>query len=113
MSYAQTAYTQPRGYRDPVQLSIAGNLGRSASTLQNNYNQNYRTIIRVVDRIGKEIDRLRIPQEQKNEIYRRFNNGPIATLNKVGVNYSSDSHTDAAINFLYDSLNDIIDDVTN
>lgn len=106
---AQSAYTRPYQYRDPAPVDITP-LGNAATTLQNRYNDNIQTVGHTVKKIKRDIYESNMSNDDKNEVVRRFNS-VISSLNSQRIDYGSTNQTNAVINYLYDSVNKIIQDV--
>lgn len=107
--YGQSAYSKPYQYRDPAPVDITP-LGNAATTLQNRYNNNIQTVGHTVKKIKRDIYESNMSNDNKNEVIRRFNS-VISSLNSQRIDYSSTNQTNAVINYLYDSVNKIIQDV--
>lgn len=97
----QAPQRQPYEYKDPQQLDIS-NLGNAASTLQNRYNSNQKSVQTVVDDILYQIKSLNISDDRKNRIIDDFNK---TVINNMETLYKGN------VNWLYDAANTIIKNV--
>ncbi|MCL1666624.1 hypothetical protein M2T82_00970 [Elizabethkingia ursingii] len=101
---------KPYQYRDPQQLSIA-NLGNAASTLQNRYNRNTELVQDEVDAILRKVRKMDYTDEQITQITNTFLNTAVKSINSQRINYASDYETKSVINYLYESMNKILEKV--
>lgn len=102
---------QPTQYRDPEKLDI-GVLGNAMSGLQNNYNYNVRQVQITVNNIYGEIDDLDISNSDKSLIKKTFGDQINKNINNQKINYGSSNKTNEIINWLYDTVNKIVKNVT-
>ncbi|KQT30915.1 hypothetical protein ASG22_19665 [Chryseobacterium sp. Leaf405] len=103
---------QPTQYRDPQQLDISA-LGNAMTAKQNNYNYNVQQLQNAVNTISDQIKNLDLSYEQRKLIYDTFQQNCVNEINRTRINYSSANETNRVIQWLYDSLNTIIKNVTS
>lgn len=101
----------PNKYRDPVPLDITP-LGNATTTLQNRYNQNTQWVQQEVRKMFDTVYNLDIYDNQKNQIIETFKNSPLESVNSQRINYSNVNECNRVLNYLRDSLNTIIKNVT-
>jgi hypothetical protein len=102
---------KPTQYRDPQQLSISG-LGNAMATKQNSYNYNVQQLQNTVISISNQINNLDLPYGQRQLISDTFRKKCVDEINRTRINYSSANETNRVIQWLYDSINTIIKNVT-
>ncbi|AZA55356.1 hypothetical protein EG348_21335 [Chryseobacterium sp. G0201] len=102
---------QPTQYRDPQQLSISG-LGNAMTAKQNRYDNNVQQVQRTVNLISNQINNLDVTDKQRQLIHDTFQKSCINEVNRTKINYSSANETNRIIQWLYDSINTIIKNVT-
>ncbi|GEN77470.1 hypothetical protein [Chryseobacterium hagamense] len=102
---------QPTQYRDPQQLSISG-LGNAMTAKQNKYDNNVQQVQNTVNSISHQINNLNVTDEQRQLIHDTFQKSCVNEVNRTRINYSSANETNRVIQWLYDSVNTIIKNVT-
>ncbi|WP_419870586.1 hypothetical protein [Chryseobacterium sp. CT-SW4] len=102
---------QPTQYRDPQQLSISG-LGDAMTAKQNRYDNNVQQVQSAVNSISNQINNLNVTDEQRQLIHDTFQKSCVNEVNRTRINYSSANETNRVIQWLYDSANTIIKNVT-
>ncbi|GAA4150765.1 hypothetical protein GCM10022217_04020 [Chryseobacterium ginsenosidimutans] len=109
--YYETSQRNSTQYRDPVQPDISS-LGNAASTLQNRYNNNTSYLQQQVSAMVQSVYDLDLTDEEKTKIVSKFQNESLRIVNTRAYNYSSLSETNRVLNYLRESLNKIIRNVT-
>lgn len=109
--YYETSQKNSTQYRDPIQPNISS-LGNATSTLQNRYNNNTSYLQQQVAEMVQSVYNLDLTDEEKTKIINKFQNGPLHSVNSKSFNYSSLNETNRVLNYLSESLNKIIKNVT-
>lgn len=102
---------KPTQYRDPQELNISS-LGNATTILQNRYNNNVQQVQNTINNISNQINSLDVTDEQRKLISDTFQKSCINEINRTRINYSSANETNRVIQWLYDSANTIIKNVT-
>lgn len=95
-------YGEPVNYMRDAQLS-----GETQMELQRRYDYNFSRISNAINDINFKITNLNCNREVRNKIINRFNN-VINNIKNSKINYTSNSQTTQAVNYLYDSINTIL-----
>ncbi len=101
---------QPYQYSAPAQVDISP-LGDAASVLQGRYDSNSQKIMNAVNVIKKQINELDISESQRTLITTTFFKH--FADNQRNFNLNSTSETNGIVNWLFDSANKIIRNVTS
>ena len=102
---------KPTQYRDPQELNISS-LGNATTILQNRYNNNVQQVQNTINNISNQINSLDVTDEQRKLISDTFQKSCINEINRTRINYASANETSHVIQWLYDSVNTIIRNVT-
>lgn len=112
--YYDTKATQKQAYqyREPAKVDLSSTFN-AVSTLQNRYDNNTSRVQNTINTIDSNIDNLDVSQSDKNSIHKAFSQAISKNLNGQNFNYSSTNETNRIINWLYDTINNIINDTIN
>ncbi|SIS30105.1 hypothetical protein SAMN05421639_101713 [Chryseobacterium shigense] len=103
---------QPTQYRAPQQLNIV-NIGDSMNILQNRYNNNVQQVQSTINNIESQIKNLDISDSQKTKIQNNFSELLVKNVFEKNWNYNSVSEVNRIINWMYETANIIIKNVTS
>ncbi|BEV03901.1 hypothetical protein [Chryseobacterium gambrini] len=103
---------QPTQYRAPQQLNIV-NIGDSMNILQNRYNNNVQQVQSTINNIESQIKNLDISDSQKTKIQNNFSELLVKNVFEKNWNYNSVNEVNRIINWMYDTANIIIKNVTS
>jgi hypothetical protein len=87
-------------------------LGNATTILQNRYNNNVQQVQNTINTISNQINSLDVTNEQRKLISDTFQKSCINEINRTRINYASANETSRVIQWLYDSVNTIIRNVT-
>lgn len=92
-------------YIDPINTTL---VNTALATNQNRYDANINRMYSAIADIKNKINNLTFSEEVRQNILRGFNSKCLSTIDSKKLDYSSNSITSQAVNYLYDCVNNII-----
>ena len=99
-------------YQEPAKVDLSPTLN-ALSILQDRYDNNVQQVQNNINNISQKIDELDVTNYEREQIRNAFAKLIAENLSGQKFNYSSASETNRIINWLYDSTNRIIKNVTS
>ena len=99
-------------YQEPAKVDLSPTLN-ALSILQDRYDNNVQQVQNNINNLSNKIDELNVTDSEKEQIRNAFAKLIAENLSGQRFNYSSASETNRIINWLYESTNKIIKNVTS